>query len=469
LWFNDDDILKVFKTVVPSFNAKYPQVKLNLVGVDVSTKLAPTLISGTGVPDGSFAADGAVGAQANELYDLSSLMKPHLADTVQYKLDVNTVNGKLVGIPWDTDPGLFFYREDILSAAGVNPAQLTSYEALLDAARAVKGKNPNAQPIPLEQDPGLGMQWLMMLVSQQQGSGLTDANGKLTIDTDAYRNALTWIKTIVDEGLGARCKFASTAQIALADNGTISIVPWAIWFNFLVQTSLPKSSGKWRVQQLPTWKSGGATSGVMGGSSFIIPQKAARPQLAWLFYEHALYSEEGVTQVFGENTVYPPRPRGWPPGPRCAPPSRPRRRTRGGTARSPPSPRPRPCSARPARPRSSSPIAEPARPRSRSTTGPSAPARCSPPAPWPPTVPTAPTGSSSRSRRRTRGTASRQPCCPPNRGPRSSWRSAGPGERRGYGKRDFLRCSGEVPEPGSMATRLRLCGLAKTVTVEPSL
>ena len=305
LWFNDDDLLKVFKTVVPSFNAKYPQVKLNLVGVDVNTKLAPTLISGTGVPDGSFASDGAVGAQADQLYDLTSLMKPYVSDTVQYKLDVNTVDNKLVGIPWDTDPGLFFYREDILSAAGVNPAQLTSYDALLDAAREVKGKNPNAKPIPLEQDPNLGMQWLMMLVSQQQGSGLTDASGNLTIDTDAYRNALTWIKKVADEGLGARCKFASTSQIALADNGTISIVPWAIWFNFLVQTALTKSSGHWRVNQLPSWTSGGATSGVMGGSSFVIPAKAAQPQLAWLFYEHAIYSKEGIKQVFGENTVYP--------------------------------------------------------------------------------------------------------------------------------------------------------------------
>src|SRR5437764_9630483 len=54
LWFRNDDLLKVFKTVVPSFNAKYPQVHLDLVGVDLDTKLAPALISGTGVPDGSF-------------------------------------------------------------------------------------------------------------------------------------------------------------------------------------------------------------------------------------------------------------------------------------------------------------------------------------------------------------------------------------------------------------------------------
>ena len=305
LWFRDDDLLKVFRTVVPSFNKKYPDVHLSLVGVDVDKKLPPTLISGTGVPDGSFYADGSVGAQADHLYDLSTLMAPHRSDTVQYKLDINTVKGKLVGIPWDTDPGLLYYREDILSAAGVSAAQLTSYDALLDAARAIKGKNKNARPIPLEQDPNLGMQWLMMLVSQQQGSGLVDASGKLTIDTDAYRNALTWIKKVADEELGARCKFASTAQIALADNGTISIAPWAIWFNFLIQGSFKKSAGKWRAAQLPAWSSGGARSGVMGGSSFVIPAKAANPQLAWLFYEHAIYSPEGYKQVFGSNSVYP--------------------------------------------------------------------------------------------------------------------------------------------------------------------
>jgi lactose/L-arabinose transport system substrate-binding protein len=224
---------------------------------------------------------------------------------VRYKLDINTVDGRLVGIPWDTDPGLLYYREDVLAGAKVDPAALTSYDALLDAAREIKGRDPKARPIPLEQDPDLAMQWLMMLVNQQQGTGLVDADGKLTIDTDAYRKALTWIKAVADEGLGARCKFASSAQIAMADGSTISLVPWAIWFNFLIQSSFKKSVGHWRVAQLPAWTAGGARSGVMGGSSFVIPAKAANPQLAWLFYEHAVYSPEGYRAVFGSNSVYP--------------------------------------------------------------------------------------------------------------------------------------------------------------------
>jgi lactose/L-arabinose transport system substrate-binding protein len=305
LWMRNDDLLKVFKTVIPAFNQKYPKIKVNMVGVDIATKLPPTLISGTGVPDGSFYEDVNIGAQARHLYDLTELMAPRRADTVEFKLDVLTFDDKLVGVPWDTCPGLLYYREDILGDAGVKPDAITSYDALLDAARAIKKKNPDAAPIPLEQDANLGMQWLMMLVNQQQGTGLVDEKGALTIDTDAYRQALTWIKTVADEKLGARSKFASTGNVAQLDNGTISLVPWAIWFIFLPQSGLKKSVGQWRVQNLPSWTSGGAVSGVMGGSSFVIPLKAKNPELAWLFYEFALYEKQGYSTVYGPNDTYP--------------------------------------------------------------------------------------------------------------------------------------------------------------------
>ncbi|SDS17715.1 ABC transporter substrate-binding protein [Microlunatus soli] len=305
LWMRDDDLLKVFRTVVPAFNKVYPDVSVKMVGLDIDTKLPPTLISGTAVPDGSFYEDVNIGAQADHLYDLTSLMKPHRADTVQFKLDVNTFDNKLVGIPWDTDPGLLYYRTDILDKAGVDPATLISYDALLDAADKIKSKNAKAKPIPLEQDANLGLQWLMMLINQQQGSGLIDKQDNLTIDTPAFRNALTWIRQVAEQGLGARTKFASTSNIAMLDNGTISLVPWAIWFIFLPQSGLKTSVGKWRVAELPAWTEGGARSGVMGGSSFVIPLKAKNPELAWLFYEFALYNKKGYSTVYGPNKTYP--------------------------------------------------------------------------------------------------------------------------------------------------------------------
>ncbi|MBO0813156.1 MAG: extracellular solute-binding protein [Microlunatus sp.] len=301
----NDDLLKVFRTVIPRFNKVYPKITVKMVGLDIDTKLPPTLISGTAVPDGSFYEDVNIVGQADHLYDLSTLMKPHLADTVQFKLDVNTIDGKLVGVPWDTDPGLLYYRTDILSDAGVDPASLTTYDALLNAADMIKSKHAKALPIPLEQDSNLSLQWLMMLVNQQQGTGMVDAKGNLTIDTPATRTALTWIKQVSDHKLGARTKFASTGNVAMLDNGTISLVPWAIWFDFLPQSGLKTSVGRWRVAELPAWKSGGARSGVMGGSSFVIPLKAKNPELAWLFYEFAIYNKAGYSTVYGPNATYP--------------------------------------------------------------------------------------------------------------------------------------------------------------------
>ncbi|MBE3014032.1 extracellular solute-binding protein [Microbispora sp. NEAU-D428] len=305
LWMRDDDLLKVFRTVVPAFNARYPNVKVDLKGVDINTKLPPALISGAGLPDGSFWEDDQIGQHGEHLYDLTALMAKYRDDTIQFKLDVLTQDGRLIGVPWDTDPGLLYYNDAVLSGAGVDPASLTSYDALLDAARAIKAKNPKARPIPLEQDDTLGMMWYTMFLNQQQGHGLVDPSGNLTLDGEASRRALTWIKTVVDEGLGARQKFASTAQITMLDEQIISLVPWAIWFIFIPQSGLKKTTGQWRVANLPAWTQGGARSGLMGGSSFVIPAKAKNPELAWLFYEFAVYDPEGYRKVFSKNSVYP--------------------------------------------------------------------------------------------------------------------------------------------------------------------
>lgn len=305
LWMRDDDLLKVMRTVVPDFNALYPNVNVKLVGVDVGTKLPPALASGSGLPDGSFYEDNNIGAQADHLYDLTSLMAKYRADTVGFKLDVATYDKRLVGVPWDTDPGLLYYNNNVLDGAGVDPASLTTYDQLLTAASAIKSRNAKALPIPLEQDPTLSMLWFNMFLNQQQGHGLVDSSGKLALDSAASRKTLEWIRAVADEGLGARQKFASTAQVAMLDNGTLSLMPWAVWFIFLPQSGLKKTVGQWRMANLPAWTEGGARSGVMGGSSFVIPAKAKNPELAWLFYEFACYNPKGYGRMFSANTVYP--------------------------------------------------------------------------------------------------------------------------------------------------------------------
>jgi lactose/L-arabinose transport system substrate-binding protein len=82
-------------------------------------------------------------------------------------------------------------------------------------------------------------------------------------------------------------------------------VPWAIWFNYAPELLLKDSKGKWRATLLPAWTPGGARSGTMGGSSFVIPKQAKNPYLAWLVFEHLCFTDAGVASVYGPNEIYP--------------------------------------------------------------------------------------------------------------------------------------------------------------------
>lgn len=305
IWDRSGDLFKVFDGVIASFNKVYPKIKVNHQQVDIDAKLPSALITGAGLPDGSFWDDAKIPGQHEHLTDLSSLIKPYTADTVQYKLDVNTVDGKIYGVPWDLDPGLLYYRADILDRAGIDPAGITTYDKLLTAARTVKSKvNPNARPIHFDMSPFLGQLWLEMLANQL-GTSMADASGKLRLDSPQYRQIFTWIQTAVKDQLVTHTTYLDPTDLKSFDDGTQVFMPWAIWWDAAPEQLLKTSKGKWRAMQLPAWTEGGSRAGVMGGSSFVIPAKAKSPELAWLFYEHLVYKKQGYTAVYGPNSIYP--------------------------------------------------------------------------------------------------------------------------------------------------------------------
>lgn len=305
IWDRSGDLFKVFDGVIASFNKSYPNIKVHHEQVDIDAKLPNALITGSGLPDGSFWDDAKIPSQHEHLTDLSTLLAPYKASTVPYKLDVNTVDGKIYGVPWDLDPGLLYYRADILDKAGIDPDSITTYDKLLEAARTVKAKvNPNARPIHFDKSPFLGQLWLEMLANQL-GTSMADAGGKLRLDSPQYRQIFQWIQTAVQDKLVSHTTYLDPTDLKLLDDGTQVFVPWAIWWDAAPQQLLKSSKGKWRAMQLPAWSEGGSRSGIMGGSSFLIPAKAKSPELAWLFYEHLVYKKEGYTAVYGPNSIYP--------------------------------------------------------------------------------------------------------------------------------------------------------------------
>lgn len=305
IWDRAGDLFQVFDATIPAFNKKYPNIHVKHVAVDVDAKLPTTLTTGVNLPDGAFYEDNNLPVLAEHYYDITDWIQPYVKDIVPFKVRVNTHNGRIVGIPFDLDPGLLYYREDLLQKAGVDPTQIATYDDLLTAARTVRAKlGPSVKPIHLDQDPGLGQSQIEMFANQQ-GVSMVDGQGKLRINSDPYLKIMQWIKSVHDENLATRAAFVSPGDVAAMENGTEVFYPWAIWAVYGIGVVLKKTQGLWRAMPLPAWTPGGSRAAVMGGSSFIIPKKAKNPHLAWLFYEFLMYNPEGYRAVFGANKIYP--------------------------------------------------------------------------------------------------------------------------------------------------------------------
>jgi len=304
IWDRSGDLYGVFDAAIAKFNEKYPDITVHHEAVDIGAKLQNTLITGTDVPDGVFLDDQLVPGFADHLWDLSDVLKPYLGDIAQQKVDVNSLDGGIYGVPWDLDPGLLFYNATALKAAGIDAESIKTYDDLLQAARDYKAFKPDAGPIHLEQSPFLGQLQLEMYASQL-GTSITDAHGKLRLDSPKYQQILTFLDTVQKEGLGTRAEYLGPTDIATLDSAQQVFVPWAQWFGFAPQQLLPETTGDWRAMPLPAWSDGGPRSGAMGGSSFIIPKDAKNPGLAWLFYEFLAFDPAGYAAVYGPNDIYP--------------------------------------------------------------------------------------------------------------------------------------------------------------------
>jgi multiple sugar transport system substrate-binding protein len=116
--------------------------------------------------------------------------------------------GKDYGIALGTDVRMIFLRKDLFEKAGLDADawQPTSWEDVLDAARAIKKADPESFPLQLNAGVSMGeattMQgyWMALLGT---GEEVTDADGKWIVASQGILDTLELYKTIyVDEGLG---------------------------------------------------------------------------------------------------------------------------------------------------------------------------------------------------------------------------------------------------------------------------
>ena len=183
-------------------------------------------------------------------------------------IDANTVNGKLVAMPWFTDAGLLYYRTDLLKKYGFTAAPKPWTEMALMAKKIQTGEQKTNKAFTGfvwqgKNYEGLTCDALEWVVSFGGGT-IVDATGKVTINNaqaaKALDTAASWIKTISPAGVTT---YAEEEARGIFQSGNAAFMrnwPYA-WA--LGQGDDSKVKGKIGVAPLPS--GGSRNAATLGG------------------------------------------------------------------------------------------------------------------------------------------------------------------------------------------------------------
>jgi trehalose/maltose transport system substrate-binding protein len=145
------------------------------------------------------------GILANQFLDLNQFIEPGKLDGYfQTLIANNTVDGKLVAVPWFVDAGMLYYRKDLLDKYQLKVPE--TWADLEQAAKTVMQGEPGIQGYVWQGRAyeGLVCNALEWIVSNG-GGGLLDNAGKTTFSnpqaTAALDRAKGWIGTISPQGV----------------------------------------------------------------------------------------------------------------------------------------------------------------------------------------------------------------------------------------------------------------------------
>ncbi|OGO30849.1 MAG: hypothetical protein A2Z16_06460 [Chloroflexi bacterium RBG_16_54_18] len=298
-----------FKSIIPSFQAKYPKAEIEVVNVpwdDIHPKLTASIEAGTGGPD-ICVVEGYLAPQfqGTGIMELTDRIAPYRSQIAPAKFAEVESDGKIWGIPWELPPAAIMYRSDMFEKAGI-----TEIPKTWDAFVTELGpKLTTGGTFLFAMDPAVSptFYWYRPLL-YQIGSGYFTADGQILLGDEKSKRALQWMVDAIHTHkvamTGVEYFEGPSWWSALKDNKVASIfaAPWMIG---MMKSQVPEQAGLWKVAPLPVWDEGNAQTTVLGGASVVIPEHSQNKELAWKFAEAMLLTVEGNLNVFKSSGIWP--------------------------------------------------------------------------------------------------------------------------------------------------------------------
>jgi trehalose/maltose transport system substrate-binding protein len=226
------------------------------------------------------------GLVANHFLDL----KPHFpAEVLQQHfqpiVENNTVNGKLIAIPWFTDAGLLYYRKDLLEKYGQKPP--TTWQELAAAAKAVLAGEQKAGNSQLagfvfqgKAYEGLtcnALEW----IDSFKGGTIVDASGNVTVTNPKAVEAITFMAGLVGNVVpkGVLGYQEEEARNAFQGGNAVFMRNWPYAWSLVNGKDSPVA-GKVGVMALPKGGQDGKSTGTLGGWQLGVSKYSKNPEAA---------------------------------------------------------------------------------------------------------------------------------------------------------------------------------------------
>ncbi|WP_299399732.1 ABC transporter substrate-binding protein [Pelagibius sp.] len=225
------------------------------------------------------------GMLANHFIDL----KPHSngaeAEHFQAIVENNTVDGRLVAMPWFTDAGVLYYRKDLLEKHG--KALPETWQDLTETAAAVQEAERSAG-----NDKLWGFVWqgkayegltcdALEWIDSFGGGAIVDEKGKITINNPQAAKALdmaaSWVGTISPPGV---LNYAEEEARGVFQSGNaVFMRNWPYAWGLANSEDSPVRD-KVGVTALPKGGPDGKNSGTLGGWQLAVSKYSANPEAA---------------------------------------------------------------------------------------------------------------------------------------------------------------------------------------------
>ena len=225
------------------------------------------------------------GMLANHMVDLSQYTEGAQDNHFQSLIRNNTVDGRLVAMPWFTDAGVLYYRKDLLEKYDQQVPE--TWEQLTETAETVMQAEREAG-----NDKFWGFVWqgrayegltcdALEWVASHNGGTIVNAEGEVTINNPQAREALalasSWIDTISPRSV---LNYTEEEARGVFQSGNALFMrnwPYA-WA--LAQSPDSPVRGKVGVVALPKGGEDGRHAGTLGGWQLAVSKYSKNPALA---------------------------------------------------------------------------------------------------------------------------------------------------------------------------------------------